>query len=600
MDIDLQNRVNRAIEQLKSLSFNDIDLNEMDPIAKMLLVALIHEAQKIEDHVDSIDKRIAERFCSDFVPHDKANATPAIAILSPSFKPKKEAEYINIGTGAVFSYKTSQSKHPLNYIPLFSTVAIPHDHLFTVTKSQIRIDGNDTDNHMNLPNSVWLGITTPLEIDNLKGLSLLIKGTRGIAPSSIRVGASGTSLDFATLSQMESIEMAEPFDAQQSSGQFFSFVEIWKERLLNIDDAVLVYISDDTTDRDLFKPKAFPSSFRQELEDNKLSMFDPNTLWIELEFPNDYSITDHCEILLNAFPVVNVDVNTLTLTQATPIAKLQKQEDSFFLGIVETSSSSIHQGFNSMNQDIIIRDFDASRYHNGELLRDARNLYNHFIDDYYAFIEYNGIRDGEALKQLRQTINQIGKKVGDINSKFKFDSGTYVMKNMNQEQSSSTIKVNYMTTQGKLGNSPRAGETMENKKLLAFDQKIKIAVSATGGSDKASPDQMYELLRYYSLTNDRLYTKMDIDAFLRKEIISEFGREEFKRTIIKINIAGYGRKQSLQRALYIDIEFKDRKNYKKAVETAFDKQLLQKIENKSCISMPIFVQFHNLEDNGNA
>ena len=62
MDIDLENKVNEAIELLKQLSIGDIDFNEMDPVAKMLLVATLNEAQKIQDHVDSMSQRITERF----------------------------------------------------------------------------------------------------------------------------------------------------------------------------------------------------------------------------------------------------------------------------------------------------------------------------------------------------------------------------------------------------------------------------------------------------------------------------------------------------------------------------------------------------------
>ena len=73
---------------------------------------------------------------------------------------------------------------------------------------------------------------------------------------------------------------------------------------------------------------------------------------------------------------------------------------------------------------------------------------------------------------------------------------------------------------------------MENKKLPAIEKDMVVMVSGMGGADKASVDDKYELLRYYSLTNDRLYTKKDIEAFLRKEIIAEFGKEEFKRIFI--------------------------------------------------------------------
>ena len=103
MDIDLENKVKEAIELLKQLSIDNIDLNEMDPVAKMLLVATLNEAQKIQDHVDNMSHLIVEKYCSDFIPHDKISAIPAIAIIEPSFKPKKDPELINIGAGALFS-----------------------------------------------------------------------------------------------------------------------------------------------------------------------------------------------------------------------------------------------------------------------------------------------------------------------------------------------------------------------------------------------------------------------------------------------------------------------------------------------------------------
>lgn len=467
MDIDLEKRVNQAIEELKLLSPEQFDFNDMDPVARMLFISMLNEVQKVQDHVDEVSQQIVEKYCSDFIPNYKVGAIPSIAIIAPKFKQKKDTGSIQVGNGAVFSYKVEGVKNHLNYVPLFATTVIPYNDLFILSHSLLTHQGESTTISMNAANKMWVGIALPVEVESLTGMSILIKGTRGIAPKRIIVG-DNTDLEFATMREMENVVMAEPFDAQQSSRQFFSCVEAWKERLLNMENATLIYITDKLNDRDVFKPRPFPNSFKQELEDNVLNCFTPNIVWLKLEFPDGFAIPDNRELIINALPVVNVDQNTLTLTQATPIAKLQKQEDAFFLSVTETSSGGIKQGFGSLNQDIIIRDFDANRYHNGDLYRDVRNLYNRFIDDYYAFIEYNGVKDGEALKQLRQTINQIGKGVGERNAKFKFDSGTYVMKNMNQEQSSSAIKVSYLTTQGKIGNTPQAGEQMENKKAACI------------------------------------------------------------------------------------------------------------------------------------
>ena len=104
------------------------------------------------------------------------------------------------------------------------------------------------------------------------------------------------------------------------------------------------------------------------------------------------------------------------------------------------------------------------------------------------------------------------------------------------------------------------------------------------------------MLRYYSLTRDRLYTKMDIDALLRLQLLKEFGKEETKRISYEIKIQGAGGELRLTRGLYIYIRFKDAKNHQKAIAMAFDRKLQQMIADKSCISMPIIVRLFNLEN----
>jgi hypothetical protein len=595
MELELENKVNDAIEQLKLFSPDDINFQQMDPVAKMMLVALLNEAQKIQDHIDDIDQRIVERYCTDFIPRQEVEAVPAITLINPTFKTNKDDESLQIGAGTFFSYKIEGRKQPLNYIPLFNTLAIPYSDIIVLHQN----NEYSKNAYMYKPNRLWIGIKTNAEIESIKGLSVFIKGTKGIIPKHIYVGTESKELDFASIREMEQMEMVEPFDAQQASGQFFSFLDVWKECLLNMKDAAFLFFTDNINSRDLFKPRAYPKMFEQWLEENTLTTLkEANPLWLQLDFPEDYVVPEECEILINVIPVVNVDLCSLTLTQASPIAKLQKQEDSFFLRILETSMASNKQGFSRLDDEIIVRDFDATCYHSGDLYRDVRNLYNHFVDDYYAFIEYNDIKDEKTLKQLREIVNKIGNNnnVKEPNKKFKFDSGTYVMKNMKQSSSSSSIRVNYISTQGEIGNTPSIGETLENKKLPSIIQKVPVVVSAMGGTDKASADERYELLRYYSLTNDRLYTKMDIDAFLRKEIMAEFGKEEFKRIFIKMSIEGTGGKKSLQRGLYIDIEFKDKKNYEEAKKRSFDQLMQQRIENKSCITMPIIVKLRNLEE----
>lgn len=601
MDDEIVKKTREAIEHLRSVSyFNDIDFDNMDPIAKMMLVSVIHEEQKLHDAVASVPQEVTERYCTDFIPYEKVGAMPALTVLQPSCKAKGTVDVVTVGNGASFVYKKKESKTQLNYLPIFKTLVLPFSDIFLVTRNQIKHQGGVYPVHVDETNSVWLGIVTEAEIQCLNGMSFFIKGTKGILPEHVNIVAENKNaemceLEIASMQEMENIDILEPFDAQQSSGQFFSFVNKWKECLLNMEDAGIFYVTDAKIDRDLFKPHAYPRKFQQWLENESLDIFPQNTLWLRFDFPLNYAIPETLDVQINALPVVNVDVNSVMLNQACPIAKLQKQENSFFLQVLETSTSSHHQGFGMASDEVIIRDFDASRYHDGDLYRDVRTLYNRFLDDYYAFIEYNGIKDGEVLRRLRETINRLGKGVGNVNDKFRFDSGTYVMRNLSHENLSSSTKVRYITTQGEAGNMPDITETMENRKVPGINQKVDILIHAMGGVDKATVDARYELLRYYALTNDRLYTRMDVDAFLRKEIMLTFGKEEAPRINIRIRIEGASGVRGLQRGLYIDLEFKDRKNYEEAIRLNFGILMQQRITNLSCIAMPIIVSLKNLE-----
>lgn len=596
MDAELEKNINDVVEYLKEVSSDNLDFRTMDPIAKMMLVSLLHETQKIRDYVDGVGEKIVEKFCEDFIPRREIEAMPALAMIEARFKPKKDTETLLVGNGASFVYKYGDSKSLINYIPIFETLCVPYQNMYVLGRNRLCMGSAVYDITMDRTNCIWVGVNTKAEIDSLKGLSLLVEGTDGVLPEHIYVGAEDYELEFSDAVRMEDIGFVEPFDAQQSSSQFFSIIEKWKDELTGMNNKALLYITDGMRDRDIFKLRAFPKAFEKWVEEDGLKSFDESTLWLRLEFHDGYIVPDDISISINVLPVTNVDVNSVTLTQTSPIAKLQKQDNSFFLQIVETSNSTKNQGFGLLQDEIVVRDFDASCYHPGNLYRDVRSIYNHFIDDYYAFIEYNGIKDGEIVKQLRDVVNRIEKGVGSYNSRYSFDSGTYVMKNMNQYPQSSSVKVSFATTLGRIGNMPKAGDTMENKKLPSVDKDLRVIVSATGGADKAGYDEKYENLRYYSLTNDRLFTKKDIEAFLRKEIIRLFGKSEFKRIFIRMDVEGAAGATGLQRGLYITIEFKDKKNFEKAMVSSFKEKIHRKIINRSCLSMPVIVSLKNLDN----
>lgn len=590
MDNSARKNIDALIAELKNMGAN---IN--DPVSKLMAVTLLHQAQKIKDEIDAIPARIIERLCHTFVPKEKIDAIPAIALVQPTVKAKRDMTPHLISDGCYFSYKID-SKQSLPYYPLYKTLLLPYGKSYLMIPSGLRTNESFTQIQCGKKGQVWLGLEISTEIEKLENSSFLIKGTNGVLPHRISVCSSSTELMFTCADDMDNLLMMEPFDSQQMTPDNISFISHWQNILSQSESGRLIYITDPIKDRDIFKCKAYPKVFQQSLESADLDRFGENTLWLLLDFGKEYEIPDSIEIIPNVVPVVNVNVNTVTLTQSSPISKLTKNDGSYFLTVLETPLSLQKQGFNINEEDFVIRDFDARGYNPENLIKDVRNLYNHFIEDYYAFVEYHELKDGELVRSLRETINKVGKSViANTNGQNRFDEGVYAMRNIKLIGQTAPVKVSYLTTMGRKGNLPEAGRTMENRKDAALDKDVLIVNSATGGEDRATADQLYELLRYFTLTSDRLYTKMDIDAFLRLQIIKEFGKEEAKRVSYHISIEGAAGQTKLQRGLYIDISFKDKKNYQKALAMALDRKLRQQIIDKSCISMPIIVNLNLIE-----
>lgn len=591
MDNIIAQQINELVAALR-----DTEQTMTDSVSKLMATALIYQTQKIKDDIADLPEKIIERLCSVYVPRNKVDATPAICLIKPSVKIRRDVVPYQLNDGISFQYKI-KSKQSLSYYPLFRNLLLPYTKTYRVTPSGLHSDTGFTEIRFGKKGQVWLGLDMGTAIETMQYVSFLIKNSGGVAPERIAVCDGSIDLNFTDANKFDELPLAEPFDSQQMAPGMIDTIALWRRNINGGDSNRLVYITDPLSDRDAFKCRPYPKVFQQFLESNDLDNFDNNDiLWILFDFGPDYEVPADMEIIPNVIPAVNVTLNNVTLTQSSPVAKLTKNDGSFFLSVVETPLSSQRQGFSVGKEEFIIRDFDASCYNPSLLYKDVRKLYNHFVDDYHAFIDYHRLKDGETIRSLRELINRIGKSVmtnPEITNRY--DEGTYAMRNINLSAQNSPVKIIYLTTFGRIGNNPQQGDQMENKKDPTLAKEVDVITKATCGEDKADADRKYELLRYYTMTADRLYTKMDIDAFLRFQLHKEFGKEETKRISYDISIHGAGDDSRLVRGLYIDIKFKDEKNYQKARQIALDRKLHDLILDKSCISMPVLINLISLE-----
>ncbi len=561
----------------------------VDPVAKLMVSTLVFEAQKIKDAIERLPESVVDRLCTFFIPQDKIDPMPALAIVQPKMKSIGPGTPQSISTNITLNFKFN-NKLQLPYTTIFANLVLPYAKLHLVTPTMLKTGDLITPLSPSHKGQVWIGLETEAEVECLKDFSLLIRGTNGVLPRRVFVGNNTQELSSTNAARMEAVTMLPPFDAQQAGHAFNGIISHWKNVLNQLPDATLLYITDELTDRDFFRRMPYPRVFQQSMESADLDRFADNTLWIMLDFGPEYEVPNSIEIIPNAMPVVNVALNSVTLTSSAPIAKLNKDDETYFLKVVDTSCASKKQGFNQLSEQVTIRDFDTNSYNSQTLYTDVRNLYNRFIDDYHAFVEYNELKDGELVKTLRESLNRIARSVENTTPRTRFDSGVFAMRHVNLTGQASTLKVSYLTTHGARGNAPIMGELMENKKCPSLEKDLKVVVGASGGADKANADQRYEMMRYYMMTGDRLFTRMDIDAFLRLQLLKEFNLAEMKRINYDISVQGAEGDKRLVRGLYIDIAFKDEKNYQKAIHSNLAERLRQLIEQRSCLSMPVRVK----------
>ena len=208
MDIELERKVAELTEYLKEISTDSLNYQMMDPIARMMLVALLHESQKIQDTIDSVSEKILVHFCENFIPRKNVNAMPAVALVAPSFKKGKDSETTVVNSGVSFTYKNAGSKTAIEYLPLFKNTLIPYDEVYVITKNRMTSNTKTIEVSMEKDNIVWVGINTKSELESLKGFSLFIKGCDTVIPKKISVLSNDTTeLQFCSMHRLEDIDM---------------------------------------------------------------------------------------------------------------------------------------------------------------------------------------------------------------------------------------------------------------------------------------------------------------------------------------------------------------------------------------------------------
>ncbi|OUP33863.1 hypothetical protein [Bacteroides sp. An19] len=497
MDVKVRNKV---AEIQQALEQDEQRISLSDPVAKMMLVALAHQSCEIERKMDQTVERLSERFCDQVLLQSNLKAQPAVTVLS--IGNGRECTPYFIDENDAFTYKPTKC----NYRPIFKTRIVPgrlmacfmNNTLLQPDKQPVQATWPD--NRYN--KELWLAFDAAGEVNTLEDVMIAL--SHPLPDDSLTAEVGDVQIPLSLVME----------DMPRTLNSNFMLAEFWKKSLVYY-GLWLYRFGKCSNKRTLHRgeiPAWIMDSYAQEI----LEPFIGNRfLWIRIKTDRGISLPLDTAILLNCIPAVNYDIQDVKLNYSEPIQRLENDKTgTYFLDVVQNQEQA---------QDFFIRDFDVNQYDNERIREDVTNLYRHYVNDYFAFVDSNSLHDGATLRSLRQSMMQVYDSLDEFRSgNVRRYGGTYAIRNPRNNQQ--PMVLTYFTTNGERGNLLRRGGRLTSTNAAVGD--VEALIDATGGRNKVRDIKTRkELARHIVNSNDRLFTKMDLLQYCKMEFMRAFGEE---------------------------------------------------------------------------
>ena len=497
MDVKVRNKV---AEIQQALEQDEQRISLSDPVAKMMLVALAHQSCEIERKMDQTVERLSERFCDQVLLQSNLKAQPAVTVLS--IGNGRECTPYFIDENDAFTYKPTKC----NYRPIFKTRIVPGRLMACFMNNtllqpgKLPIQATWPDNRYN--KELWLAFDAAGEVNTLEDVMIAL--SHPLPDDSLTAEVGDVQIPLSLVME----------DMPRTLNSNFMLVEFWKKSLVYY-GLWLYRFGKCSNKRTLHRgeiPAWIMDSYAQEI----LEPFIGNRfLWIRIKTDRGISLPLDTAILLNCIPAVNYDIQDVKLNYSEPIQRLENDKTgTYFLDVVQNQEQA---------QDFFIRDFDVNQYDNERIREDVTNLYHHYVNDYFAFVDSNSLHDGSTLRSLRQSMMQVYDSLDEFRSgNVRPYGGTYAIRNPRNNQQ--PMVLTYFTTNGERGNLLRRGGRLTSTNAAVGD--VEALINATGGHNKVRDIKTRkELARHIVNSNDRLFTKMDLLQYCKMEFMRAFGEE---------------------------------------------------------------------------
>ena len=497
MDIKVRNKVaelQRALEQ------DEQRISLSDPVAKMMLVAMAHQSCEIERKMDQTVARLSEQFCDQVLQRSNLQAQPAVSVVNIGNGREYAPYYID--ENDTFTYKAAKC----NFRPIFRSRIVP-GRIVACFMNNMLLQPNSTPLQATWPDNrhkdeIWLAFDAAGEVNTLE--DAIIAFSHPLPSDMLMAEVGDVQIPMSLVME----------DTPRTLNSNFMLMEFWKKSLVYY-GLWLYRFGKCSNKRTLHRgeiPAWIMDSYAQEIIE---PLVGNRYLWIRIKASKGISLPLNTAILLNSIPVVNYDIQDVKLSYSEPIQRLENDKTStFFLDVVQNQEQA---------QEFFIRDFDVCQYDNERIREDITNLYHHYVNDYFAFVDSNSLHDGATLRSLRQSMMQVYDSLDEYRSgNTRPYGGAYAIRNPRNNQQ--PMVLTYFTTNCERGNMLRRGGRLTSTNAAVGD--VEALIDATGGRNKIRDIRTRkELAKHIVNSNDRLFTKIDLLQYCKMEFMRAFGEE---------------------------------------------------------------------------
>ena len=427
-------------------------------------------------------------------------------------------------------------------------------------------------------NTYNITLSSKYKIDSLNGMSFYFPQLK---TKKISVLLNGKALPIISMREYDNLPLCDIFNPNHhifNQSLVFGSTEQWLDLTSSFTNQ-LFYIGDYEIDN-----KIPSTDFTLQLK-------------IESEQESFLSLNDIC---INCFPIVNIEKQTISLSNDEPIKKIAREKTNAAQGKEDRHKAFMNLLAPENNEyklnQLTVRRFGAERFNANELLQLTQSLIHKYATDFYAFKEFADLDFDNKMIALRRQVNDIAKTIENNNT---IQSGIYLIlkseSNSTFDTINNRIKVSYLLTDGEQANGISAGCTILTPRMLN-PKTSAILFPTQGGRDEITDSEsIHAIAQYYQISKERLVTKSDIKYFCIKELITTHTIDKNNIKAIEINNCISKGQKNVLITITIDQEITT-ENTDTAIQT-IGSDLGNKIAIRITGFYPVIVQIKNIYPN---